>query len=159
MKSVRNIGLALAILFGFTAGTAMAEVPSNQKIPYNDSIWVFCANGGRGEPVRLTGDMHALFLYTIDENGGRHVASHFQPMGITGYGEVTGDKYQATGVTRHDWNLQPAAYPVVYTLVNNFRVVGPGPGNNFLVHETYHITLNANGEVTAELDNFRGECK
>jgi len=48
---------------------------------------------------------------------------------------------------------------VVYTLANNSRIIGPEQGNNFLVHETYHITLNANGEVAAEMDNFRGECK
>jgi len=159
MKALRNIGLVLAILFVLTAGRATAEVLTNQKIPYNGWVWVSCANGGNGETVRLTGDLHALFQVTFDENGGLHVASQYQPMGITGYGEVTGDKYQATGVTRHNENLQPVAYPVEYTYVNNFRIIGPGPGNNFVIHETYHITINANGEVTVAIDNFWGECK
>jgi len=159
MKALRNISLVLAILFVLTAGTATAEVITNEKIPYNGWVWVACANGGRGETVRLTGDLHALFQVTFDEGGGRHVASHFQPMGITGRGELTGDKYQAAGVTRDERNFQPAAYPVEYTYVNHFWIIGPGPGNNFLVHETYHITVNANGEVTAQIDNFWGECK
>src|SRR5438128_141126 len=28
------------------------------------------------------------------------------------------------------------------------RVIGPGPGNNYLVHENLHFTINANGTVT-----------
>ena len=162
MKTLGNIGMVLAILLVLTAGTAMAEAQtyqSNEKIPYNGRFWVPCANDGNGEWVRLTGDLHALLLVTFDENGGRHVASHFQSMGITGYGEVTRDKYQAAGVTRHDQNFQPAAYPLEYTYVNNFWIVGPGQGNNVLVHETYHITLNGSGEVTAETDNFWAECR
>ena len=45
------------------------------------------------------------------------------------------------------------------TYINNFRIVGQGNGNNFLVHETYHVTVNANGEATAYVDNFRVECR
>jgi hypothetical protein len=159
MKKARFIGLVTAILFVLAAGTAMAEVPSNQKIPFNDSFFVPCANGGRGEMVRLAGEMHALFLITFDENGGRHVASQFQPMGITGYGEETGDTYRASGVTRHNLNIRDATFPVAYTLVNNFRLVGPGQGNNVIVHDTYHITVNANGEVSAGILISWGECK
>jgi hypothetical protein len=43
--------------------------------------------------------------------------------------------------------------------VNNFRIIGQGPGNNYLVHEVFHVTINANGEVTAYVDNFSIECK
>jgi len=32
-------------------------------------------------------------------------------------------------------------------------------GNNFLVHETFHVTINANGSVTAFLDNFSIDCR
>lgn len=161
MKALRNSGLVLAILFALTAGTAIADVVVNQKIPYNGRIWVDCANGGRGEFVRLSGDMHQLILDTSDANGGRHVATQSQPMGITGYGEITGDKYQGAGVTRHQYNFQspPDFYPLEFTDVNNFLLIGPGQGNNLLVHETYHMTINANAEVTVELLTIRLECK
>jgi len=29
------------------------------------------------------------------------------------------------------------------TFVNNFRIIGQGPGNNFLVHKTLQIKINA----------------
>ncbi|MBI4420235.1 MAG: hypothetical protein HY560_05360, partial [Gemmatimonadetes bacterium] len=45
------------------------------------------------------------------------------------------------------------------TYVNNFRIIGEGSGNNLLVHATSHITVNANGELTAVVDNFSVECR
>ena len=45
------------------------------------------------------------------------------------------------------------------TFVNNFRIIGQGPGNNFLLHEDFHITVNANGDVITSHDNFSADCK
>ena len=45
------------------------------------------------------------------------------------------------------------------TFINNFRIIGQGPGNNFLVHENFHLTINANGDVTTVHDNFSVDCK
>jgi hypothetical protein len=45
------------------------------------------------------------------------------------------------------------------TFVNNFRIIGQGPGNNFLVHEVFHITFNANGSITAFVDKFSVDCR
>jgi hypothetical protein len=38
-------------------------------------------------------------------------------------------------------------------------MIGQGPGNNFLVHETLHITMAADGTVTVMHDNFSIDCK
>jgi hypothetical protein len=43
--------------------------------------------------------------------------------------------------------------------VNNFRIIGQGKGNNFLVHENLHLTINANGVATAVHDNFSIDCR
>jgi hypothetical protein len=159
MKALRSIGLIVVVLFALTVGSAYAETITNEQIPLDFGVWVFCANGGNGEFVRLTGELHVLNLVTFDQDGGLHIESHYQPMGVTGYGEVTGDKYQATGVTRENLNIRPAGYPYGYTYVNNFRIIGQGTGNNFLIHENSHVTINADGEVTTQADNFRAECK
>jgi hypothetical protein len=84
------------------------------------------------------------------------VKTHDQPQGISGTGLVTGDKYQATGVTQDEFNT---SFGMEETFINNFRIIGQGPGNNFLVHENFHITINANGTVTAFHDNFTIDCK
>ena len=84
---------------------------------------------------------------------------HFQPQGSDLVGSVTGDVYQATGVTQDHFkgSLQNGQY--TETFVNNFRIIGPGPGNNFLAHEVFHITINANGDTTVTFDKFSADCK
>ena len=84
------------------------------------------------------------------------IKTHTQPQGISGQGLTTGDKYQATGVTQDQFNVTVGQEE---TFVNNFRMIGQGPGNNFLVHETFHITINADGTVTTVVDNFGADCK
>jgi hypothetical protein len=84
---------------------------------------------------------------------------HFQPQGLSGFGTVSGDKYQATGVTQDQFGGSFQNGQAEQSFINNFRIIGQGPGNNFLVHESFHLTFNANGNVTAVHDNFSIDCK
>jgi hypothetical protein len=148
--------LAMALL-GPTSALAAAETyMDNVRVPYDLYVYVPCAAGGAGEDVYLSGTLHFLFETTIDSSGSFHTKFHAQPQGISGTGLTTGDKYQATGVTQDRFNGKVGS---AYTFVNNFKIIGQGPGNNFLIHENYHVTVNANGEVTAYVDNFRVECR
>ncbi len=135
-----------------------AEVVTNVSVPVTIGVFVPCANGGAGEGVLLSGNLHILARVTVSESGNASIGIHFQPQGISGTGAVTGDKYQGTGVTLENININ-APLPFSDTFVNNFRIIGQGNGNNFLVHSTFHVTVNANGEVTATVANFSVECK
>lgn len=127
------------------------------KVPTDLYVDVPCALGGQGEELFLTGNLHIQSHVTIDPNGVFHYEDHYQPQGISGKGLVSGARYQATGVTRSSGKF--GGIPYTYTYVNNFRMIGQGPGNNYLVHENVHITINANGELTAEVDNWSVDCK
>ena len=130
----------------------------NVRIPVDIEVFIPCAAGGAGEFVVLTGNLHVLFHETV--NGNRfNVKFHTQPQGISGLGETTGDKYQGTGVTQERFGGSFVNGQFSDTFINNFRIIGQGPGNNLLIHETFHVTFNANGELTALVDNFRAECK
>ena len=133
-----------------------AAVQTNVKVPVNMGVFIPCAADGAGEVVFLTGNLHVLVRFTVDQAGGIHAASHFQPQGISGSGQTTGEKYQATGVTQDEFN---AKIGVEETFINNFRIVGQGPRNNFLIHENFHITFNAKGIPTASVDNFSVDCR
>jgi len=87
------------------------------------------------------------------------VIFHYQPKDLSGEGLSSGDKYQGTGVTQETYHVRGDSLPSTHTYINNFRFIGQGPGNNYLVHETWHMTINANGEVTAYVDNYSVECK
>ena len=137
---------------------ANAAVQANDTTEINLTVFIPCAAGGAGESVDLTGPLHTLITFTIN---GNNVSGffHFQPQDISGTGETTGAKYQATGVTQESFKNSLQNGQANETFVNNFRLIGQGPGNNFLVHETLHFTINADGAVTVSHDNFSADCK
>jgi hypothetical protein len=148
--------LALLLMWPAAIVAKAESFTASVKIPIDIVVFVPCANGGAGENVALSGTLHDLFHITLDGNGGFHSKFHVNPQGVSGIGETTGTKYQGTGVTQGTFNGQVGFET---SFVNNFRIIGQGPGNNFLVHENFHVTINANGTVTAFVDNFRVECK
>jgi hypothetical protein len=44
------------------------------------------------------------------------------------------------------------------TFVNNFKIIGEGSTQNFLETDVFHLTLNANGDVTAIVDRSTLRC-
>ena len=137
---------------------AAATSTTSTIVPFATVTFVPCANGGAGEAVLLTGNLHVLLHTTISNSGNAHFKVHFQPQGVSGVGLTTGDNYQGTGVTQPEANFNDPL-PVTRTFINNFRIIGQGTGNNLLVHQNAHLTINANGEVTATVSNTSVECK
>jgi len=151
-------GLVAVLSFAVVSSSSGAPASSftaNSFFPIELTVFVPCANGGLGEDVELSGTIHDLLHVTVNDNT-VHVKTHDQPQGVTGTGLVTGDKYQGTGVSQDEFT---AAVGQEETFINNFRIIGQGNGNNFLVHENFHITVNANGTITSFHDNFTVDCK
>jgi hypothetical protein len=111
-----------------------------------------------GEQLILAGTLHIQSHVTINDNM-IVVKSHYQPQGISGYSSISGVKYQATGVSQDIFKGSLTNGQYTATSVNNFRIIGQGPGNNLLIHFVFHVTLNADGTLTALVDNFSYECK
>jgi len=155
-KRFTSVALATALaLMGLALPpNARAEVVVNTKTPIAIGVFIPCS----GDFVVLTGDLHTLITSETDANGGIHFKSHFQPQGISGIGVPSGDKYQGTGVTQSQTN-DSSSLAFETTFINNFRIIGQGKGNNFLVHQTIHVTVNANGDVTADVSNISVDCK
>lgn len=152
MRTKLTIAALVAVMI---AGTASAEVKENVKVPTTLLQVIPCS----GDLVVVQGYMHILMTSTEDENGGIHGKVHFQPQGLSGVvvvGPNMGAKYQATGVTQDTVNAKKGQ---TYTYINNYRWIGQGQAPNFMVHETWHITINANGELTAVVDNVKVTCR
>jgi hypothetical protein len=159
-----SVFLALAVLACLVQTPSVRAqgfvITENVSIPLELTTFVPCANGGAGENVDLSGNLHVLFHLTASDSGRVTIKDHAQPQGITGVGQVTGDLYRGTGVSQQTQTFfADLDFPFVVTFVDNFRIIGPGPGNNLLMHETFHITLNPNGVFTAEVDNITVDCK
>lgn len=155
--SVLVIIMLMVALLGPGSALAAAETFTVSSIfPIDIVVFVSCANGGAGEEVQLSGYLHDVFHVTFTSGGRFRLTFSDNPQGVSGLGLTTGAKYQGTGITRDSSGGQIGLED---TFVNNFRIVGQGPGNNYLVHENFHITVLADGTVTSFHDNFSVECQ
>jgi hypothetical protein len=134
------------------------------EMVYNDSVHIEflqfnpCANGGTGENVQVSGDLHEV--YSVTENDNRYVFNYVTNANYKGIGLTTGDKYQSPGgVHIHESYQLPPGQQYEGTFFFHVRMGGQGPGNNLLIHQMGHITINANGEVSTEFETVRAECK
>jgi hypothetical protein len=154
------VGIVLGSLLSASAVAGPATVlKSNEKVDLAIAVFVPCANGGAGEFVLLEGPLHVNQTLTMNDNH-YSFSENNNPQGIKGLGQITGDAYNAVGKTSYSFNFDiDDSLPTVFTYVNRFHVVGPGPGNDFYVKQTEHLTINANGEITAERSFDEVTCK
>jgi hypothetical protein len=158
IKPAKGSFWLLAVVLSFAGQTGHASagataITVSLQVPIAINVFVPCAANGAGEFVSLSGTLHGLVHLTFDANGAFHAKFQDQPQRLSGFGQTSGAAYQGTGVTQDLLNTNPS------TFVNNFRIIGQGPNNNFLVHELFHITRNANEETTIIVDFFSVECR
>jgi len=135
------------LIAGFSQLNAQAtQVHVSQPI----SILVECANGGLGEVISGTIEVHGVF----DNNGGYI----WHPQGQYLTGESTGIKYRAVGATiwRTDKVTDNGTGAITFSFVNRFHFVGKG--TQFYLKENGQYVENSNGLI---LDTFSTEviCK
>jgi hypothetical protein len=138
------------------AHAAATTSTTSTSAPFSQEVFVPCANDGQGEFIVISGTLHSLIVFTIDNNGGVTGKTQNQPQGATATGSITGDKYQGVGVTMSMFNSKVAQEQ---SSINNFRMIGQGPDNNFLLHLNFHLTVNPDGTVTSFVDNISVECR
>jgi hypothetical protein len=61
-------------------------------------------------------------------------------------------------VTRTDFSSTSSG-ALQFSFINRFDVVRQGPGNNFSIQETEHVTITPDGTVTVSIDNISIICK
>jgi hypothetical protein len=152
------LALTLASSLAAAVSAQALAITTNDFIPFAQAVFVPCADGGAGEVVLISGTLHVQNHITINNNRAS-IKSHFQPQGASGVGVTTGDVYHATGVTQEHDSVPLTNGAFEFTFINNFRIIGEGPDNNLLVHQTVHVTVNANGDVTSNVTNTSVECR
>jgi len=96
---------------------------------------------------------------TITVNGNTsHATVHHNPQGVIGTGETTGATYRGVGVSLLVLNGSLINGAFNATSQDVFDFLGQGQTENFKIHETLHVTLNADGTLTASVDNFSATC-
>ena len=172
MKTMQRLPLVLAAASlvacteSTTAPVLLSDAPllalktssSSTLVPFQMPAWVGCANDGAGETVDLEGQLRFVTFTATDARGGTTEKTHVQPWGVWGVGRVTGDRYKGVGMTQEQIYDVPTGESR-YSFVNNFRLIGKGPGNNLHIHSVTHMSTDDNGVMVAAVDVESTECK
>jgi len=158
-RKTLNFLLLITVLTLTLAGVAFSQalaITTNEFVPFAQAALVPCANGGAGEVVLVEGTLHVQNHLTINNNR-LSLKTHFQPQGAEGTGTITGDKYRAVGVTQEE-DSTGVIGASVFSFINNFRFIGPGPDNNLQVHQLIEITIDANNIIRTNVINTTIDC-
>jgi len=153
--------VALGALFGLAAVSTANASADTQTLSFDveitsESYWDECANGGAGEWIDLSGSLHVVQHTTTTPHGQFVVANQVSAQGTIGVGETTGTVYVAS-YEQHEGHLFDV--PGQDTVTGDFRFIDPGTGDALFVHVTLHVTIDANGNVTAEVVNVSEDCR
>jgi hypothetical protein len=143
---------------GTPAATSSAGVVSNTIIPIPENVVLFDACTGEG--VHVSGTIHLVTLLTEDANGGTHAQMHFNVQGVSGVGVVSGTKYRGIHNETHASNSGRPA-PSEFTTRIDIKLISEGSSSNLTIRDALvHVTVNADGSVTASIDNLVvGKCQ
>lgn len=109
-----------------------------------------------GEPVTLSGELRLTERLVSDPAGGVHLSFHLTPLAVRGTG--AGQEFMAVGGSQEHVNELSGGLPFTNTFTTIFNLVSQGGGENFLSEATFHITVNENGDVTADVERVRSQC-
>ena len=149
-----------ATLDGSNAGFAQLGTTTdrvNLNIPTGFHAQNPCAGGRFGEIVVFTGNQHLVFSQTSTANGHLSTMIHWNANDVVGIGQYTGYQYLATGVTQ-DHVVSGAPLPYTETMTNNYHIIGQGQATNMDLKETVHVTVDANGYVSAWVTDYTFSC-
>ena len=108
----------------------------------------------RDETLTVTSGTFQVVVHEhVTPSGTLHVIVQGNAQGVKAISS-NGVQYQVPGGFRNTFNATPGA--TVSKSVGVLTVVGQGSAPDFHVHDVVHVTVNANGEVTADVDLHRG---
>jgi len=146
--------LAVIAMLG-SPGVAHGAVEVNERIDLEGAVFEDLC----GEDLLHTGgQLHILFSFTMNDN---HISGsvHFQPQGAKLIGLTSGAEYVGTGMSHQTFTEALDGGVATFTSVDNFRIIGKGQAPSFFAQAVVHATINANGDVTAEVELASERCR
>jgi len=116
-----------------------------------------CANGGVGEDVMFFGELLVVVHTTTTPRGQSVVHSTSAAPHLIGVGLDTGALYLPVGVTESTEVLTNGA--TQFTFIDRSLLIGVGQTEDVIFESTIHFTVNANGELTAEVEDVEVICR
>jgi len=147
--------LGTAVVMLSSPNVALGAVEENVRESFVGHVWdEICGE----DAIHVDGDLHILVTATINDN---HVSGnfHLNPQHAKLVGLTTGNEYIGTGMLHDSFQGSLTNGAATFTFVNNFILVGTGPAPSYIYQVVAHTTINANGDVTVELESVTDECR
>jgi hypothetical protein len=106
-------------------------------------------------PPVFSGRLHQVEHTTIADNGNQNVDLHQELFGTLTQ-QDTG-QYAVTSTDEDHFTNAPGPQ-IENGFGVDFHVQSTGSAPNFLLHENFHFTIDANGQLEAVVDNVNVEC-
>ena len=116
-------------------------------------------NPCNGQPVVITGVVNATIRVTLDGQSGNHFKYTLVPSDVRGTETATGVQYLAVGGEREHFNIDADFERQNDTFTNTFNLISVGGTDNLIAHLTFHLTVDANGFVTALFQSAQVDCR
>lgn len=131
-------------LFAATSnGVNAVPISESSNFDYYYSIWNSCAN----EWVQLSGTGHYQLRGMFSDNKITYVL-HFNLSNVRGVGLNTGNEFRTTESFNYSNTASFTGEQLVYQQRGVIHFVNPGSDASFTIENDWHLTVNANGDVT-----------
>jgi hypothetical protein len=104
--------------------------------------------------INVTGSLHITQRALVSASGQTHSKFHFRWADMRGQGMTSGTSYSASGILNSSFHEGAGLNS---TLVSMFILRGHGSSPDLHVHETAHVTMNANGDIS--VDRFETDIR
>jgi hypothetical protein len=155
-RYVLAVALTLITLLAAVGPASAAAQPviSNYWIDLSGGSLNPCTN----EWVEMTGSVHIVYS-VVEHQTGDYTLTEHSNMIVSGVGQTTGANYLFRAASNEHSTVAFDGAPFVYTDIYRYQSVTPGAFNNDVYWQSYHITVNADGTVSSELDDSGWECR
>jgi hypothetical protein len=111
-----------------------------------------------GEPIMVTGRTKIDLQMVVVPGGRFHGSFHMTEQGSSGVGMSTGLQYRFVQTQNEEVRIE-GDLPYEDTAIFDRRVMSQGSTPNFYLHNVYHLTINANGELVVERNEVSRVCR
>ena len=165
MRQLISLSLSIAL-----ALSALAAVPASAGVERETSRDVsltvdYLCEEHESKWVQLDGRIFGHWREETDGSGGLHVLykslGQYKGIGlemVNGTVVPTGEEWLAKHMWKWSGHIGADELPFSGTYVDNTKMAGKGQASDLHIRWRYHITINANGDLSVERDSVTALC-
>jgi hypothetical protein len=165
--------MTAALLFSCTKNVADVPIPANEEVatvnasyhqsnrtsitdvPFENTLFVPCANGGAGEYVSISGETN--FVYQIAWNDQSfHLSYQSNDHNVTGIGLASAENFVGSGGSHDAVMGSWVNGEFISNLVQETRLIGQN--TKFTIRYKLHLVILSNGDVTVNIREQTADC-